>query len=175
MDERGRRKNKNNGHEWDGANAFSNSGFSVWCKLISHSHYEKAFSGSHCLSAASWHSSGSLASSTFVVLLVTVLTKKKQKGEGCFRNVTTKQQQRSRTVWTPLSYPLIIPIWVIPRCAVLSLSISRVWSVGERSTITIVATWKHKDKLEFMHEKLMLPNTHSIDRCVIKETCIVKL
>lgn len=59
--------------------------------------------------------------------------------------VTTKQQQRSRTVWTLLSYPLIIPIWVIPRCAVLSLSISRVWRVGERSTITIVATWKHKD------------------------------
>ena len=45
----------------------------------------KAFSGSHCLSAASWHSSGSLASSTLIVLLVTVL-EHQQRGERHFTN-----------------------------------------------------------------------------------------
>lgn len=60
-----------------GGNAFSNLDFfSVWCKLVTVI-YEKAFSGSYCLSAASRHSSGSLTGSPFIVLLVTILREEK--------------------------------------------------------------------------------------------------
>lgn len=166
MDERGRRKNKNNGREWDGANAFSNSGFSVWCKLISHSHYEKAFSGSHCLSAASWHSSGSLTSSTFVVLLVTVLTKKKQKGKGCFRNcnnkTATKITYSLNTSFIPsdnshLSNPEV--------CCTEFVHIPSLecWRKEHDNHRSHLETQRHK--LEFMHEKLC----YQIHKCVIKE------
>lgn len=55
-----------------GGNAFSNLEFSVWSKLVTVI-YEKAFSGSYCLSAASRHSSGSLTSASFIVLLVAIL------------------------------------------------------------------------------------------------------
>lgn len=126
--------------EWIGANVFLNLEFSVWCKLISHSHYKKAFSGSHCLRAASRHSSGSLTSSTLVVRLVTILKQHGGKKEKTFQKLlqqTAKIKSRMH-----LSYPLITAVCVIPRCAELSLSITRVWSVGKRSTITIIATWK---------------------------------
>lgn len=66
-----RNKTEENESELGGGNAFSNLEFSVWCKLVTVI-YEKAFSGSYCLSAASRHSSGSLTSASFIVLLVAI-------------------------------------------------------------------------------------------------------
>lgn len=122
-----------------GGNAFSNLEFSVWCKLVTVI-YEKAFSGSYCLSVASRHSSGSLTSASFIVLLVAILQGKTNALD------TTSSDGSSWTgaVSMPRSYPLVIPIGVIPRCVELSGSVARVWSVGKGRAITIVATWQQE-------------------------------
>lgn len=126
--------------KWAGENAFSNLDFffSVWCKLVTVI-YEKAFSGSYCLSAASRHPSGSLTSSALVVLLVTILEQHRET-----KHVRNNSDNKGSKVSMLLSYPLVVPVGVIPRCVKLSGSITRVWSVGKGRAITVIATWQQE-------------------------------
>lgn len=120
-----------------GANAFLYFEFSVWCRLITVT--RKASSGSYHLTAASRHPSRSLTSSSLIVLLITVLVQQKKLKH--VTNCSCTNKKKLKGAWN-LSYPLIIPIWVITRCVELILPISRIWSVGKRRAITIITAWK---------------------------------
>lgn len=51
-------------------------------------------------------------------------------------------------VLVPRSYPLVIPIGVIPWCVELSGSVTRVWSVGKGRAIAVIATWQQEETLD---------------------------
>lgn len=127
--------------KWAGANAILNFEFSVWCKLVTviMKGFFRIVVPECCLLKLLWvpdqlHVCSSVGNHPLAT-----------KGKWEFRNYSIRQQRWNKHQcegWKRLSYPLIVPIWVIPRCVELSRSITGVWSVGKRRTITIIATWK---------------------------------